>query len=110
MSEATEKKSLEQNHMSNVLTAVGIFLTLIIAIAQTVLVPAMWKLIDKVSVLEIKAARTESFIETFTMEGPRYTATDAEKDVGVLLGILERQGKVLDDHEGRIRTIERTLP
>lgn len=38
---------------------------------------------------------------------PLYTFRDAKRDSGVILQMLESQGKVIDDHEGRLRIIER---
>lgn len=49
-------------------------------------------------------------IETWMGEGSRYTDADAAKDVGILAKILEAQGKEIDDHESRIREIEKSRP
>lgn len=46
-------------------------------------------------------------IETWMGEGRRYTKEDATRDIGVLSEVLEKSGLVLDDHEGRIRSLEK---
>ena len=38
---------------------------------------------------------------------PPYNRLDAERDQGVFMRVLESHGKVIDDHEGRLRIIER---
>lgn len=46
-------------------------------------------------------------LDEYSSAGPRYSRYDAEKDLGVITKLLEAQDKVVDDHEGRIRILER---
>jgi len=46
-------------------------------------------------------------LESWQGDGRRYTSSDALKDYGVITSVLESQGLKLDDHENRIRSIER---
>jgi hypothetical protein len=57
--------------------------------------------------LAAQVIRNASMIQEFAASGPRYSRYDAEKDFGVLTDLLEKQGKVIDDHEGRIRVLEK---
>ena len=64
-----------------------------------------WALVQIVE-LDNRVAVNETKIESFTEAGPRYSRYDAEKDLGVVMKLLENQGKTIDDHEGRIRKLE----
>lgn len=46
-------------------------------------------------------------VEERMSTGPLYTHQDARRDSGVILKMLESQGKIIEDHEGRLRIIER---
>lgn len=77
------------------------------ALCLLVLVPLNAWALNRLVDLSERQGRLEERFNSFAGPGPRYTQTDAEKDFGILTTILERQGKIIDDHEGRIRTIER---
>ena len=73
------------------------------AIALAIVVPLqVWALTRIVAIGESVVS-----INTWMGEGSRYTETDAAKDFGVVTKVLDAQGKEIDDHEHRIRNLER---
>jgi len=74
------------------------------------LVPIGFAMMKKLDAIE---QRLDDFngrvvaLETWRGDGRRYTGEDAERDFGVLSNVLEKQGLVLEDHEMRIRSLER---
>ena len=85
---------------------IKLFASIVTALCMIVLVPLQgWQLAKLVDVSERLMK-----VETWQGMGPRYTGNDAAKDLGVLANVLESQGKTLDDHELRIRTVERFAP
>ena len=80
------------------------------SLCLVVLVPlnawALSRLVDHGERLGVVEERMSQFIQA----GPRYTSIDAQRDQGVVLRLLEAQGKVIEDHEGRLRIVERRNP
>lgn len=86
---------------------VSLLTTILIALLNSVLVPVIFSMSGKISQLQTSQAKTEAFVESFTREGPRFTENDFVREQSITLRILESQGKSLDDHETRIRQLER---
>jgi len=84
----------------------GIVLQSFIALAVGILLPINgWALVTLVETTN-RVSVLESQFQAFATAGPRYTEKDAERDYGVIMRLLEQQGKQIDDHEGRIRKLE----
>ena len=80
--------------------------SIVTALCLIILVPLQtWMLVKVVNHGERLAVVEKQFYD-FRGLGPRYTFKDAEKDYGIVLNLLERQGKTVDDHEQRIRALE----
>lgn len=77
--------------------------TLVSALCLSVLVPlnawALSRLVDH-------GERLGRLEERVGPSAP-YTHVDAQRDSGVILRLLENQGKIIEDHEGRLRIVER---
>ena len=80
--------------LSMILTAAGV--TALVAMNSWVLVRLV-DLGERTSVIEQRILGHE----------PPYNQFDAERDQGVLLRLIDSKGKTLEDHEGRLRMIER---
>lgn len=80
--------------------------TIVSALCLSVLVPlnawALSRLVDHGE----RLGRLEERVGT----GSVYTHIDAQRDSGVILRLLETQGKIIEDHEGRLRIVERRIP
>lgn len=97
--ETTQMKTVNRD-------SIRFFTSMITAICLLILIPLQtWILVTMVDHGQ-RIAVIENSQESFLMEGPRYTEKDAEKDHGIVLGLLERNGKQIDDHEIRIRDLE----
>lgn len=81
------------------------FATVAIAVSSGLLVPIAMSLNNKMDDYGNRLVRIEAWIGT----GRQYTQGDAEKDMGVLSSVLRDMGLTLDDHERRIRVLERPV-
>lgn len=81
--------------------------TLFIAIVNGILVPVMFKVSDDLSKLQISQTKTESFVESFLIQGPRFTEKDYLDKERATLGQIQMQASRLSDHEMRIRALEK---
>lgn len=81
--------------------------SIVTALGMVVLVPLqIWTLSRAVDHGE-RIVAIEEWTSSFSREGPRYTSKDAERDFGVIMRILDQQDKVIEDHEGRLRIVEK---
>ena len=72
----------------------------------TVLVGINGWALHELNALGKQVVQNSQRLDDFSSAGPRYSRYDAEKDFGVVTLLLESQGKIVDDHEGRIRFLE----
>lgn len=70
------------------------------------LVPLNAWALNRLVELGERQGRLEERFNSFVGPGPRYTADDAARDLGVLTRVLEAQGQDIDDLETRIRKFE----
>ena len=84
-----------------------LMLSIVSTLCLVVLVPLNAWALNTIVQLQSRVTSVETQMLDFKSAGPRYTTNDANRDFGVVTKLLEAQGKVIDDHEGRIRLIER---
>lgn len=84
-----------------------LLLSIISTFCLVMLVPLNAWALKTIVDLQNRVSIVETEFRSFASPGPRYTAVDAERDQGVVLKLLESQGKFIDDHEGRIRILEK---
>lgn len=94
---------MTNTNQDNLKTALQVIMTGLLAILVGI---NGWAL-HELSVLGKQVTANTVRLDEFGAAGPRYSRYDAEKDLGVVTALLEQQGKVVDDHEGRIRILER---
>lgn len=83
-------------------------LQVVIAIFLATLVGINGWALRELTIIGKQVIRNTERLDSFAGAGERYMLRDAERDQGVVLRLLEAQGKQIEDHEGRIRITERT--
>lgn len=86
----------------------NLVLQVVIALFLGTLVGINGWALREITVIGKQVIRNTERIEVFMNAGERYMAKDAERDQGIVLRLLETQGKTIEDHEGRLRITERS--
>jgi hypothetical protein len=80
---------------------------IVTAVGMMILVPLQGWTLSRVVEHGERLTAVEQWTKAFVREGPRYTADDAVRDLGVVMRLLENTGRTLEDHEGRLRIVEK---
>lgn len=80
---------------------------IVTAVGMMILVPLQGWTLSRVVEHGERLTAVEQWTQAFVREGGRYTADDAVRDLGVVMRLLENTGRTLEDHEGRLRIVEK---